>query len=89
MTIIWLLSDNNMVVKLCIHIHTASESDDKIRLLNDICYIVKSETKIPNAHILQKPENIPTHKKEVNLFCENQRFSVLHCTTNLLPFLIT
>jgi hypothetical protein len=63
-TIIWLLSDNNMVVKLCIHIHTASESDDKTRLFNDICYIVKSETKIPNAHILQKPENIPTQKKK-------------------------
>jgi hypothetical protein len=61
-TIIWLLSDNNMVVKL--HIHTASESDDKTRLFNDICYIVKSETKIPNAHILQKPENIPTQKKK-------------------------
>jgi hypothetical protein len=53
-----------MVVKLCIHLHTASESDDKTRLFNDICYIVKSETKIPNAHILQKPENIPTQKKK-------------------------
>jgi hypothetical protein len=43
--------DNNMVVKLCIHIiYTASVSDDKISWFNDICYIVKSETKIPNAH---------------------------------------
>ena len=57
MTIIWLL-------KLCIHIYTASVSDDKISWFNDICYIVKSETKLPNAHILQKPENIPTQKKK-------------------------
>jgi hypothetical protein len=56
-TIIWLL-------KLYIHIYTASVSDDKISWFNDICYIVKSETKLPNAHILQKPENIPTQKKK-------------------------
>jgi hypothetical protein len=31
------------------YIYTASVSDDKISWFNDICYIVKSETKIPNA----------------------------------------
>jgi hypothetical protein len=43
-TIIWLLS------YVYIYIYTASVSDDKISWFNDICYIVKSETKIPNAH---------------------------------------
>jgi hypothetical protein len=27
-------------------------------------FTTQSETKIPNAHILQKPENIPTQKKK-------------------------